>query len=68
MYTTKMKAVQTAILRPERYKCAPVLNVRESVVTFHWYSLSISESIAYPPYDLENLENLTVVDTSSPYP
>ena len=29
-----MKAEQTAILYPERYKCAPVISVRESVVTF----------------------------------
>ena len=35
LYTTKMKAEQTAILYPERSKCAPVLRVRESVVTFH---------------------------------
>ena len=35
LYTTKMKAEQTAILYPERSKCASVLSVRESVVTFH---------------------------------
>ena len=31
----KMKAEQTAILCKERSKCAPVLSVRESVITFH---------------------------------
>ena len=35
----EMKAEQTAFLRPERSKCAPVLSVRESVVTFHWCSV-----------------------------
>ena len=35
LYTTKMKAEQTAILCPERTECAPLLSVRESVVIFH---------------------------------
>ena len=36
-----MKAELTAILNPERSKCAPVLSVRESLVTFHWCSVYI---------------------------
>ena len=34
-----MKTQQTAISYPERSRCAPVLHVRESVVTFHWCSV-----------------------------
>ena len=39
LYTTKMKTEQTAMLYPERSRCAPVLSVRESVVTFYWCSV-----------------------------
>ena len=41
LYTTKMKAELTAILYPERSRCAPVLSVYELVVTFHWCSVYI---------------------------
>ena len=34
LYPTKMNAEQTAILYPERSKCATVLSARESMVTF----------------------------------
>ena len=39
IHRNEMKAEQTAILCSERSKCAPVLSVCESVVTFHWCSV-----------------------------